>query len=105
MTIFLMPLVAIAQSFNITLNNINYTITCRWNDAQDSGWVMDFVLADTLVPLVFNVPLITGADLMDGLEYLGIGSFIVYTDSDPLSVPTFDNLGVNSNVYYGIASA
>jgi hypothetical protein len=45
--------------------------------------------------------LITGADCLSGLEYLGItGQLVVFTDGDELAVPTLENLGVESNLYF-----
>ena len=62
---------------------------------------MDFVDAITNLPIVANVPLITGADCLKGLEYLGFkGKLFVFTDGDDTAVPTFENLGVESNLYF-----
>lgn len=101
MTTFIIPLLAIPQVFGITLAGVNYTMTCRWNAAADAGWVIDLADADTNTPIVVNVPLIVGADCLAGLEYLGInGQMIVYTDGNQFAVPTLDNLGVESNLYF-----
>lgn len=101
MTTFLLPLVNVPQTFDIALAGVNYTMTCKWNDSQDAGWVFDLVNADTSAPVVSNVPLITGADCLSGLEYLGInGEMIVLTDGDAFAVPTLDNLGIESNLYF-----
>ncbi len=101
MTTFILPLVNVPQTFQIALANVNYTATCKWNDAPGGGWVMDFVNTDTALPVVFNVPLIAGADMLAGLEYLGFnGSLVVFTDGDDFATPTLLNLGVESNVYF-----
>ncbi len=101
MTLFLLPLVNIPQTFEIALAGVNYLMTCRWNDAEDAGWILDLADAVTNENIVANIPLITGADCLAGLEYLGInGEIIVYTDGDELAVPTLDNLGVESNAYF-----
>lgn len=101
MTTFLIPLKNVSQKFAIALGGKEYTMTCRWNSAVDGGWVLDFVDAVSGLPIVNNVPLITGADCLAGLEYLGFnGSLIVYTDGNELAVPTFENLGVESNLYF-----
>lgn len=100
-TTFLMPLINIPQTFDIALAGVNYSLTCRWNNADEAGWVMDLSDADTQEPIASNIPLITGADCLDGLEYLGInGQMIVFTDGDDFAVPNLDNLGVNSNLYF-----
>lgn len=101
MTTFIIPLINVPQSFDIALAGVNYIMTCRWNSADDAGWVIDLSDADTNTPIVVNVPLITGADCLEGLEYLGInGSLIVFTDGNELAVPTLENLGVESNLYF-----
>jgi hypothetical protein len=98
---YLIPLQNTPQSFTITLANVDYILTCRWNDAPDAGWVLDIEDAISAVVLASNIPLICGADLLSGLEYLGInGTLIVYTDGDQNEVPTLDNLGVESNLYF-----
>lgn len=101
MTAFKIPVVNTAQVFNIALAGVSYTITCKWNDSVNAGWVMDFSNALTGVPIVTNVPLVTGTNCFDGLDYLGFGGILfIYTDGSQFSVPTFTNLGVESNVYF-----
>jgi hypothetical protein len=98
--IFAIPLANIPQTFSIALAGANYNLTSRWNDADDAGWCLD-IADENNNPLACNIPLITGADCLAGLEYLGIGGqLVVYTDGDPTAVPTLDNLGVNSNLYF-----
>lgn len=98
---FLIPLTNIAQSFQISLAGVNYLLTVKWNTSQDAGWEFDLANADTSTPLLAGAPLITGADCLAGLEYLGVnGSFIVLTNGNPSAVPTFDNLGIDSNLYF-----
>lgn len=101
MTTFLIPVQNVPQVFDIALAGVNYTMTCRWNDAADAGWIVDLVNADTGEPVVSNVPLITGADCLAGLEYLGInGQLAVLTDGNQFATPTLENLGVESNLYF-----
>lgn len=101
MTTFLIPLTNLPQTFDISLGGVNYTMTSRWNDADDAGWVLTIADTDSGVVLADNIPLITGEDCLAGLEYLGIpGRLVVYTDGDEFAVPTLDNLGVESNLYY-----
>jgi hypothetical protein len=103
---FTIPLTNTPQSFNIELAGNNYTFIVRWNSATDpdgnvTGWVMDIEDQDTQTPIVCNIPFITGADLLEGLEYLGInGSLVAYTNGDQWAVPDLDNLGTNCNLYF-----
>ncbi len=101
MTTFILPLQNVPQQFNISLAGTEYIMTCRWNDAPDAGWVIDFDDAITNLPIVANIPLITGADCLAGLEYLGFkGELVVFTDGDELATPTLLNLGLESNLYF-----
>jgi hypothetical protein len=51
--------------------------------------------------------LVTGADLLEQFEYLGFaGKMLVWSSEGPwYAIPTFDTLGMNSNVYYVPQSA
>ena len=101
MAAFLIPLVNVPQQFDITLNQTDYNLTCKWNDSVGGGWVFDIIDSQTSVPLVCNIPLVCGADLLEQYEYLGFNAqLIVYTDGDDTAVPTLENLGIESNVYY-----
>lgn len=101
MSTFLIPLTNLPQTFEIALGGVNYTLTSKWNDSPEGGWVLDIADTDTALPLACNLPLITGADVLAGLEYLGItGQLVVFTDGDDTAVPTLENLGVESNLYF-----
>ncbi len=99
---FLVPLLPSSpQTFQIALDARTYTLTFKWCDWPEGGWLMDIADAETDQPLAAGIPLVTGANLMSGLEYLGVGSgFVVYTNGEPDAVPTFGNLGVESNLYF-----
>lgn len=101
MTNFVLPLQNTPQKFQIALAGKEYSLTCKWNDAEEGGWVLDFDDAITQEPIAYNIPLVTGVDLLEGLQYLGFnGQLFVYTDGDELATPTLLNLGVESNVYF-----
>ncbi len=101
MDTFLVPLQNLPQNFEISLAGVNYTLVSKWNDSNEGGWVLDIFDAVTNLPIVANIPLITGTNCLDGLDYLGLnGELIVYTDGDETAVPTFENLGVESNLYF-----
>jgi hypothetical protein len=101
MSTFLVPLTNVPQIFEIALGGVNYTLTCKWNDSDEGGWVLDITDVVSGDPIAANIPLITGADCLSGLEYLGItGQLVVFTDGDETAVPTLENLGVESNLYF-----
>lgn len=100
-TIFIIPVTNTPQTFDIALAGTTYTVTCKFNSAIDAGWVLDFVNTVSGIAVAYNCPLITGGDILAGLEYLGInGQLFVYTDGDDTAVPTLDNLGIDSNLYF-----
>jgi hypothetical protein len=90
------PLVNTAQQFLIPLNGVYYTMTNKWND-MGQFWTLD-IADQNNNPIVSNIPLITGADCLAGLDYLDLGgSLYVYSSgSDVNAIPTLDNLGVDS---------
>lgn len=96
---FLVPLVNLPQQFTIDLAGVTYTLVNKWNDMAQS-WYLD-ILNEAQEPVVAGMPFVTGADLLEGLEYLGIGGALtVYTNGDAAAVPTLDNLGTDCNLYF-----
>lgn len=101
MATYQIPVTNTPQRFDISLGGVDYTLVCKWNNSQDAGWVLDIYEVASGAAIVANVPLITGADCLSGLEYLGInGKLIVRTDGDETAVPTYENLGVESFLYF-----
>lgn len=79
-------------------------MTCKFNAEDYDGngsWVIGFADSITGDEIIDNMPLVTGIDLLNGLEYLGFqGSLIIYTNGDDTAVPTLTNLGIESNLYF-----
>jgi len=101
MTTFIIPCSNIPQSFAIDLAGKSYNFTVYWNDADEAGWIVDIADANTGDVIVAGVPFITGANMLDGLDYLGInGVLFCTTDGDQFAPPTLDNLGSNGNLYF-----
>ena len=100
MALFQIPFAPLPQKFSIELGGVPYYLTNRWNPSPEGGgWFIDINDADD-VPLLMNLPLVTGADLFEQFEHLGLpGSLIVFTDGNESAVPTLDNLGAESNVW------
>ena len=77
-----------------------YFMVFQYRNAPMGGWVMD-INDGAGNPLVCGIPLVTGADLLAQYAYLGLGGHIVVvSDAAPDAVPTFDNLGSGSHVYW-----
>lgn len=87
------------QKLSVSLAGVQYNLTLRWN-APGGFWGLDIATVDD-VAIVTAIPLITGTDLLDGYEYLGIGgSLRVTTDYDTGAPPTSSNLGSQSHLYF-----
>jgi hypothetical protein len=92
------------QRLTIVLSGLQYDIVFRWN-AFSSAWNMD-VSDPSGNPQALGLPLITGADLLAQLAYLGIGGqMIVQSDGVTDAVPTFDSLGSTGHLYYRVSDA
>lgn len=94
------PLSPVPQKFSIALSGITYRLRVWWNAAPMGGWQLDINDANDN-PLAHGIPLVTGSNLLDQLEYLGIGGWLVVeTDYDLEAVPNFNNLGTTSHLYF-----
>lgn len=101
METFLIPLLNVPQDFTIAMGGRELRIVSKYNAALEGGWVLDIYDSETNEPIVMNVPMVTGADLLAQYEYLGLnGEMYVYTDGDETAVPTLENLGIESNLYF-----
>lgn len=100
MAVWEVPLANTPQNFSVTLGGARLQFTTAWRNTGGSGWVID--IADgNKVGLVSGLPLVTGTDLLGQHQHLGIpGQLWVQTDSNPDAVPTFDNLGITSHLYW-----
>lgn len=93
------PLINSPQLFSITLSNIDYNIKVVWNDIAQC-WVIDFYDANQTL-ILSGVPLVTGVNLLEPYPDLNFsGKLFVQTDHDLTAVPTFDNLGITSHLYW-----
>jgi len=65
------------------------------------AWTLDIFDETTSQPLIVNLPLVAGANLLEQFGHIGIpGKLLVYTDGDEFTPPTLDNLGQEANLYY-----
>lgn len=90
------------QSLLITLGVKEYRLILRYRDVEDAGlWTLDIIDVISNADIVCGIPLVTGTDLLLQYRHLNIeGSLIVYTDSAPDAVPSFESLGAASNLYF-----
>jgi hypothetical protein len=75
-------------------NGVTYTLSFQYLFVVENPiWIMDISDANAN-PIACGIPLITGADLLAQLQYLGFDcSMFATTDGDPTAPPTFYNLG------------
>jgi hypothetical protein len=98
-TVSEVPLQATPQTLAISLAGTVYNLRLTWCPPVQV-WVLD-VADGGGNPLVQGQPLVTGADLLAQLAYLGIGgSLYAQSDSDPSAPPTFTNLGQQGHLYF-----
>lgn len=103
--IFNIPFSNTNQTFNITLNGQNLTITCVWNQ-EIPTWVASIQDTNTQTPIITGLALVTGCNLLSQFYYTGLtGAIVVYTKGDPGALPTFESLGNESSVFYITESA
>ena len=98
-TAYEIPLQATPQTLAITLAGVQYKLTVRWNNINQS-WVID-VADSNGNKILSGIPMVTGADLLEQFGYLDFGGeLIVQTDNDPDAVPMFTNLGDTGHLYF-----
>jgi hypothetical protein len=97
---FIVPLTPEPQRFFIALAGKKYRLLLRYRSAVEGGWILD-IADDQDVPLVQGIALVTGTDLLGPYAYLGLGgSLVTETDGDIDAVPTVENLGLASKLYF-----
>lgn len=97
--VYELPLAPVAQTFSTSVAGRGVRITLAWRNAGGSGWCMS--LADENgTPLLSEVPLVTGCDLLGQHKHLGLLFEIwVQGDPDPAEVPTYAGLGTQAKLY------
>jgi hypothetical protein len=99
----MIPLQPNNQVIQVTMAGVQYQLTVRWNDANQS-WILD--IADPSAnPIVTGIPVVTGEDLLAPFAYLNFGGqLIVQTTNDTDAVPTLANLGSAGNLYFVVSA-
>ncbi|MBJ9593235.1 phage baseplate plug family protein [Burkholderia seminalis] len=97
--IYEIPLSNDGQTFKMSLAGVIYQLTVQWRNAIGM-WLLD--IADANGDLLVNgIPLVTGTDLLGQYAYLGFnGGLWVQGADDPDDLPTFDDLGGGSALYW-----
>lgn len=99
MSAYRIPLSPEPQSLTVSLGGVEYRLTVRWVEAFEGGWLLDIALADGS-ELVAGIPLVTGCDLLEPYDYLGMGGGLVaWADGSDLP-PSIDNLGQGVELYF-----
>lgn len=90
------------QNFDITLsiNGKNQTFNLAFSYNIGHYWTM--TVSKNNNPIVSNIPLLYGDNLLNGLEYLEIGSAYLYKTSDTIyEIPDDTNLGTEFILVWG----
>lgn len=98
---YLIPLSNVPQQIQITLAGVDYILTVKWNDIG-SSWILDIQDLNEN-NLVKCLPLVTGTNLLSGLEYLNIDGELWVLDAKgniPAVVPDLSSLGDTENLYF-----
>ncbi len=97
---YTIPLQGNPETFKITLAGVDYFLTVKYQNTDQSGWFLDIYDSQNN-PLVCGIPLVTGCNLLEQYAHFGFGGRLwVQTDHDPDAVPTFKNLGTEANLYW-----
>ena len=98
-TVYTIPTQGTAQIFTTSLAGVTYTLKLQWC-APAGCWILQ--IGDSQYnPVAAGIPLLTGADLLEQLGYLGIGgSMLVQSTNDPDEVPGYSELGSTGELYF-----
>lgn len=96
MATYEIPLTPTPQSFGMSLGGVEYYLTLQYRGM----WVLDIADAQEQ-PIVGGLPLVPGVDLLAQHRHLGIpGRWYVRGNDKPDDLPTFDDLGYGSRLYW-----
>jgi len=92
------------QTFKLSIpgdtQNLNFIITMSYN-SEARYWIMGIYDSVNNTPIVLNIPMLCGYDLLDQLQYLRIGSIYILNIGDPtVEVPDDTNISTNFNLIW-----
>lgn len=97
--LYKIPLTSVQQELDIDLGDATYHLRFTYNKIA-GAWYLDVYDADGN-PLVLGTPLVTGANILDQYLYKGFGGILtLYTDGDADHMPSLDELGEHTKVYW-----
>lgn len=86
-----------AQTFDITLDNVSYTMVAKWN-SRSEYWTLDISDVDGNI-FITGLCLKLGASLLVPFNF-DIGELIMIDDTSTGLEATLDNIGVTSRLIY-----
>lgn len=96
MTVTEIPLNPDAQTFSISLAGSDYQMRVLW---RATCWYLDLMDASGAA-VITGIPLVTGADLLDQYQHLGLGFALhVRCDAEGQEYPTETDLGSGSHLF------
>ena len=101
-TYYKIPTKPINSTFNCVFPNGNtYFFRLKFlPDSDTPTWSLDIFDSNNIL-MIGGLPLVTGCNLLEQYEYLGLGvqMFCTTDGADPLAVPTLENLGTSSSLW------
>lgn len=92
------PLNPYPENFNITLDDVQFTLTTSWCSAAKT-WML--AISKTSGVVISGVPLIPGVNLLAQYPDLGFkGELVAQVDHNQSAVPSYTGLGTTGHLYY-----
>lgn len=93
-----LPLNPYPETFSVTISNVAYNGRTLWNVPLQT-WVMSLEDSSNN-PIISNIPLIPGVDLLQQFKYLNLGVMLqASVDHDASAVPSYAGLGSTGHLY------